>query len=372
MEFNALNLDIRDINACVRTGCKTVEELKQRIADDPEGIRRQLGFATFDRVEDAIVELSDDPEALPQPVVIHENLEAHARACYLRDDTKARISVIDENFYAVCNNIKEMRDGKLYKELGYQNFEDCCKTEFGIARTQAYKYINIVERLPEDFVHSSEQIGVQKLSLLAMLDEPTRETVIETVDVESATVKELKAQITALTAERDENEHAAALLSEELDSAKESILEKESRIRELENQPVQHDITDVDSAAEIERLKKELEDEQLRVMIAEKSAESKARRAADEARHELTQMHETELQTLKDGYERQLAEAQKSDADHAALEQERFEALRVMFEHAVDELENFLEDVQSRKERIGFIKNLDKYFRDAILDQIDD
>ena len=184
MEFNALNLDIRDINACVRTGCKTVEELKQRIADDPEGIRRQLGFATFDRVEDAIVELSDDPEALPQPVVIHENPEANARACYLRDDTKARLYVIEENYYAVCNNIKEMRDGKLYKELGYQNFEDCCKIEFGLAKRQCYKYISIAENLPEDFVQSTAQIGTEKLSLLAMLDEPTRETVIETVDMD--------------------------------------------------------------------------------------------------------------------------------------------------------------------------------------------
>lgn len=380
MKIEELNLDVRAFNAVRRTGCTTVEELKQLLSDDPDAIRMKTGQSTFERIEEALT-------ALPQPVVIHENPEAHARACYLRDDTKARLSVIEENYYAVCNNIKEMRDGKLYKELGYKSLEDCCSTEFGVKRAQAYKYISIAERLPEDFVQSTRQIGTEKLSLLAMLDEPTRETVIETVDVESVTVKELKAQITALTAERDENEHAAALLSEELDSAKESlaraqdekeaavddcknyfngvIREKDNRIKELEDAPIMHDITDADLAEENKRLKRELEDEQLRVMMAEKSAESRARKAADEARHELTKMHETELQTLKDGYEKQLAEV-GNEPDEIALDEARFNSFRLVFEEIVDELENLLGTMHDDP-RIGFINRLDNYWTDNLL-----
>lgn len=380
MKIEDLNLDVRAFNAVRRAGCTTVEELKQMLSDDPEALRRELGSSTFDRIEEALA-------ALPQPVVIHENPEAHARAYYLRDDTKARLSVIEENYYAVCNNIKEMRDGKLYKELGYQDFEGCCNTEFGIKRAQAYKYISIAERLPEDFVQSTRQIGTEKLSLLAMLDEPTREAVTETVDVENVTVKELKSEIERLKTERDENEHAAALLSEELDSAKESlaraqdekeaavddcknyfngvIREKDNRIKELEDAPIMHDITDADLAEENKRLKRELEDEQLRVMMAEKSAESRARKAADEARHELTKMHETELQTLKDGYEKQLAEnAQETDED--ALDEARFNSFRLIFEELVDEMENLLEDMEDDP-RIAYVKRLDDYWAKNLL-----
>lgn len=195
MKIEDLNLDVRTYNAVRRAGFATVEELRQRMADDPDDLRRDIGSGTFETVEEVLA-------GVQESAVILENPEAHARAYYLRDDTKARLSVIEENYYAVCKNMKEMRDGKLYKELGYQNFEDCCNAEFGITRMQTYKYIRIAENLSEDFVNSSLQIGTTKLSLLAMLDEPTREAVTETVDVENTTVKELKAEINKLKAEK--------------------------------------------------------------------------------------------------------------------------------------------------------------------------
>ena len=362
MKIEELNLDVRAFNAVRRTGCTTVEELKQLLSDDPDAIRMKTGQSTFDRIEEALT-------ALPQPVeVVEQNVivsPEYTRAMELHQMIMADKQIIENGLYRMGKHLKEMRDGKLYKQHGYQNFEDYCQNAVGFSRRQAYNYICITENLPMDFVNSGSQIGVKKLSLLAKLDEPIRQEITETVDVESVTVKELKAQITALTAERDENEHAAALLSEELDSAKESLLKKESRIRELENQPVQHDITDVDSAAEIERLKKELEDEQLRVMMAEKSAESKARRAADEARHELTQMHETELQTLKDGYEKKLAE-KSPETDENALDEARFNSFRLMFEEVVDQLENLL-DTMHDDPRIGYINQLDNYWTDNLL-----
>ena len=36
-----------------------------------------------------------------------------------------------KNLYDMCVLLKEMRDDKLYKELGYQNFEDYCENEIG-------------------------------------------------------------------------------------------------------------------------------------------------------------------------------------------------------------------------------------------------
>ena len=201
MKIEDLNLDVRAFNAVRRAGCTTVEELKQMLSDDPEALRRELGSSTFDRIEEALT-------ALPQPVeVVEHNVivsPEYTRAMELHQMIMADKQIVENGLYRMGKHLKEMRDGKLYKQHGYQNFEDYCKNSVGFNRNQAYAYIRITERLPEDFVSSTIQIGVQKLSLLAMLDEPTREAVTETVDVESVTVKELKAKITALTAERDE------------------------------------------------------------------------------------------------------------------------------------------------------------------------
>ena len=299
----------------------------------------------------------------------------NARIHYCKDS-------VERGLAEMCMLIEQMRNGKQYRQLGYQNFEDYCQGEFGFTRMNGTRYADIGKMLSGENVTSMLQnvqsLGMTKLSLLAKLDEPTREAVTETVDVESVTVKELKAQITALTAERDENEHAAALLSEELDSAKESlaskdkqfkaameskdaqlkaaqdakesamsecnnlnsiIREKESRIRELEEQPIQHDITDVDSAAEIERLKKELEDEQLRVMMVEKSAESKARLAAESVREE---------------YEKKLAEQ-----DTAADTKDVFKAYLANAADALTRLLTYLESIRDDKNLPLYISKVD-------------
>lgn len=250
----------------------------------------------------------------------------YTRAVVLTRSIIANAQAAQQSLYEVCKGLKEMRDGKLYKELGYQNFADFCENETGIKISQAKKYVAIADRMTDETASQLAKISTEKLYMLAMLDEPTREAITEAVDVENATVKELREQIAALTAERDENEHAAELLSAELDDTKEKLASKdkqfqaaldskeaqlkaakesgekslsdcktylngrihelEARIQELESMPVQHDLTDADAAAEIARLKRELEDEQLRYTVLEGSAKARARKAADEVREE--------------------------------------------------------------------------------------
>ena len=410
-----MNLDIRTFNAVCRAGFKTVEELFQAIGENQEQVRLLVGRNNFDRIDEAFAELEDKgmldfttklPPA-PAEATTPEYLEAfnlNARIHYCKDS-------VERGLAEMCIGIEQMRDGKQYKQLHYKTFEDYCQTEFGFSQHQGIKYADVGKMLKSENCNSSynfEAIGINKLHLLAKLDEPVRETVIETVDVENATVKELKAQITALTAERDENEHAAALLSDELDSAKESLASKdkqfkeamdakdrqlkavkesgehslnecrdylngrihelENRIHEMENAPIDHDMTDADAAEEIKRLKRELEDEQLKNIMLEKSGEAKARRAADTVRHELTQMHETELQTLKDGYEKQLAEAERSAERAKGVNEDeiKFRMLYESFEATIDGLEDFIEDFD-QETITKYIKKIDEYYRKNLL-----
>lgn len=435
MELHELGLSVHAFNAVCRVKIRTVEELRERYQTEPETLRLLVGRHHFEEISRALAETFPEkfsesctetykksrfsdylqkgratestPESEVTPMTEPRNSvivsESYTRAVTLTRSIIANAQAAQQSLYEVCKGLKEMRDGKLYKELGYQNFADFCENETGIKISQAKKYVAIADRMTDETASQLANVSTEKLYMLAMLDEPTREAVTETVNVESVTVKELKAQITALTQERDENEHAAALLSEELDSAKESLASKdkqfqaamdakdaqlkavresgeqslseckaylngrihelENRICEMESAPIDHEMTDADTAAEIAHLRKELEDAAIEKALLEKAAESKARKAADAVRHELTQMHETELQTLREGYEKQLAEAEPSEE---ALDAARFNSLRLVFEEIVDELENLLGTMHDDP-RIGFINRLDNYWTDNLL-----
>lgn len=103
-----------------------------------------------------------------------------------------------ESVWDLCQAIKEMRDGKHYKALLYDNFEGYCEEALGMSRAHAYRYIQIAEGMSAENVASMRQIGTTKLALLASVTEEQREIITTAVDVESATVKELKAQIDEL------------------------------------------------------------------------------------------------------------------------------------------------------------------------------
>ena len=111
--------------------------------------------------------------------------------------------MVEDGLYLMAVGFKKMRDEKLYKELGYKSFEEYCETGTGIKRRQVYNYIAIVEKLPAEFVQSTAQIGAEKLNLLAKLDPEERDNIAESTDLESTTVKELKAKIEELKCEND-------------------------------------------------------------------------------------------------------------------------------------------------------------------------
>lgn len=220
--------------------------------------------------------------------------------------------VIYQSLYGMCTAIKQMRDSKLYRALGFDTFEAYTEEKLRMKRAQAYSYIAIADRLSADFVQSTGQIGIQKLYLLAMAPEEARAEIVDNTDLESTTVRELKEQIAALKEEseldrkeRDNANEAAQRWKDtaqsaqadnqrledqvqsltdqvkEVEEAKENtrltlkgMLDKrieqvhqlEAQIKELENKP--QDVAVVDRTEEIDRLNAEIE--RLRQQINEK------------------------------------------------------------------------------------------------------
>ena len=122
-----------------------------------------------------------------------------AQALHRRIVNDAQVAA--ESLWDLCTAIKEMRDGKHYKALGYANFEGYCGDGLGMSRAQAYRYISIAEGMSKENVALMRQIGTTKLALLASITEEQREEVAASVDVESVTVRELRAQVDALRQE---------------------------------------------------------------------------------------------------------------------------------------------------------------------------
>lgn len=169
----------------------------------------------------------------------------YLRALNLNKKIIVSAQLAQQNLYDMCMGFKEMRDSKLYKELGYSDFGDYSENETGFKRRQVYNYISIAEKLPEDFVHSSAQIGVKKLTLLTTLSEEERAQIAAETDLESATVKELEKQIKELKTQNmlaDTNLRNIEQNYAELEKRHHKLDEEKTalsiRVKDLESRPL--------------------------------------------------------------------------------------------------------------------------------------
>lgn len=146
-----------------------------------------------------------------------------------------------QSLYEMCTGFKKMRDSKLYKELGYTEFNDYCMSEVGFSDRQAYRMISIAEKLPKDLVTSMSLNCATKLSLLTSLSEEERAEIVENTDLESASVRELEQQIKQLKADKDKAvaersaaEAESAAREDTVKALEKTKLELEKRITALE------------------------------------------------------------------------------------------------------------------------------------------
>lgn len=164
-------------------------------------------------------------------VQVAKALEVHERAVgYFK---------ISERFgYKFIMELKKIRDERLYKHLGYSNFDEYCKSAWGVKRRVIDEKIQMASSLPEDyFERYSAKFGHKKTLLLSMMDEEHRERVINEgipteqgiKSIDEATQQELNEYRRRLKQMEQEKLMAEKRLSETIDQSNQ-------RIRELEGQ----------------------------------------------------------------------------------------------------------------------------------------
>lgn len=155
---------------------------------------------------------------LHQKIIINGNLAAQSLIQFAKD-------------------LKKMRDENLFIELGFKNFSDYCESSVGIKRRQAYKYIFVIESFPDDFVHSSAQLGIKKLELLGQLDTEERETFVQQNPVDEMTTRELHAAIKAKKEAEEKAAEAQSKAERESERSADLIDEVKRLNKQLNAQP---------------------------------------------------------------------------------------------------------------------------------------
>lgn len=216
------------------------------------------------------------------------------------------------SLYEVCKGLKEMRDGKLYKELGYQNFEEYCEKETGIKYRQAFNFIKIVEAYGEN-LQPVAGLGTTKLALLASLSEEERTEITESTDLESVSKRELEEKIKEIKTLREKNDELnrenvtivkqRETLISQRDKLEDQVTDLESQIEELESRPIEVAVSETDSH-EIANLKEAMKicDDQW----AEKYNELQESTIVQNRR--IHQEYKEKIDSLTAEYEQKLAE----------------------------------------------------------------
>src|SRR5699024_3357476 len=85
----------------------------------------------------------------------------------------------EKNLYMFTMQMKEIRDERLYKELGYTDFENYCQDAWNLKRRVVDERIQIANTLSkEEFESHGAQLGHKKTLLIATMNEKQREEAI--------------------------------------------------------------------------------------------------------------------------------------------------------------------------------------------------
>lgn len=322
IEISELNLPPRIYLHLKKGNILTVDDLKNCDITAFNFSEREIKEIRYQLKQFGIT-LPEQPE--PQPTIIQS--KEHIKAVALHQKIMTSIELIDRNLWDMCTALKEMRDNKLYKEFGYQNFEDYCKNEFGMTRRNAYRYISSVENINPQFVTSMSQIGMTKLSLLATISEEQQAEIAERVDLENTTVKKLKEEIAQLKAKNDDFQVDIEVSSKKISElqsqnaeweSKHDTLEEENnglwkeneqlhkQVKELKNRPVEVAVLEPEPSDNERLLQETIKNLQIESQKRDEELERQYREDEKAVRKMLEQQKQQALQQLTDEYEEKI------------------------------------------------------------------
>lgn len=196
------------------------------------------------------------------------------KALKLHNKILVSAQLAQQDLWEMCTSLKEMRDGKLYKEFDYSNFEEYCEKELGFSARNARNYISIVENIDPENRKTFSTFSISKLSLLATISQPEQEEIAEKVDLESVSVRELKAEISRLKAAGEDTERKLdeankenLRIAKQRDELDNRLDDARAEIKELESRPIETTAAEpLNDERRLQETIKSLEQESIRHM----------------------------------------------------------------------------------------------------------
>lgn len=297
-----------------------------------------------------------------------EDVKALAIDTRIREHTSA----IGEHFVALAQNLKEMRDSKLYTALGYESFDSYVENSGHPFKVrQAYSYISVYESYSKEFLQSNANLGVTKLEMLKSIFPSDRDEFIAENDVEDMSTRELKdaldkikeqgeqmsllsAENDKLRAEKEETQLPAETIAE-ISELKKKIDSLKSVNEDYERNMEKQCDERMKLQSELDELKKK----PVEVAVSEPTAEQ-IQKIRDEIAAEVDKIAnkrikkvESELKKLKD--ENTLLSASAGEADAlkkklAAAQNDEVKEFKIYFEDTKSRLEHLFSVLGSIKD----------------------
>lgn len=239
-------------------------------------------------------------------------MDDYAKAVELNAKIKISAQMAEKNLFETYTSLKKMYNSGFYTLLGYKDFKEYVKKEVGVNDRQAYRYISIVENLPDSYVPPGAHLGASKLYLLSTLSEEEREEVTESVDLENVTKRELEKKVKEIKTLRIDLEKASEdneLLSERL-----AGLENENEQKLKDNEQLR---TELDSTArtnaELNKRLDELERRPVEVAVQTNNEEvDELRQAMEKEKKDIHEQYRAQIEELTVEYEAKLSEAERT------------------------------------------------------------
>lgn len=332
-----LGLSVRAYNAAKRFGIDTVEQLEERI-DDFCGHSVKYGEEAREllasRTKSVIIESAEYSKA----VALHRKICVSAE-------------LAEQNLFEMCKGLCEMRDHKLYRELGCKNFEEYCESELHISRRQGQKYAAIASILTVNNGKSTshfEKLGTEKLYLLSRIEDDARLEIQKNTDLEKVSVRELKEEIKRLSYSKEvlrgnliDEQNKTLQLQNKLDS----VTADRDQEKEWREELAMENGRQSDRISELIAQVDELEAHPVEVV-----AKPDEELIKDHLREidSLQRQHNEELSELREKYQKQMREGIEKAKKEAQAPDigELWRALDVNLDNAIEAIEDFFDDYE--------------------------
>lgn len=295
--------------------------------------------------------------------IIRTEKNEQDRATLLNRRINDNALIVAEGFVAIGQDLKAMRDEKLYTRFECETFEEYCEKMTPIKQRQAYNFIKCFETYGERLGELSH-IGITKLALMTALDDEDREQLIDSGEAEQISVRELKErmktlqivneQLTLELEERSKEESAA----ESLKKRNEQLAAEIEALKSVQNKQKER----VES---LEKLNEELSSRPVEVAVEKPSAEEIAKiekAAAQKAEKAAKKQYEEKLKEM-----REKADEARTVAVNAARKESLAEIEKLKSEKAALQSSAKKAPPDSKKERLKFhLEECQRNFNSAL------